>query len=149
MGTMDFDEDVLRDKLRKIEALFAGAATPGERSAAGAAAERIRARLAESARHESAVELRFSVADPWSRQLLIALCRRYGVRPYRYPRMRRQTIVVKAPRSFLETVLWPEFQQINAALTEYLSSVTERVIRAEVFGEVGDADEVAEAPLLR
>ena len=149
MGTMGFDEDVLRDKLRKIEALFAGAATPGERSAAGAAAERIRARLAESARHESAVELRFSVADPWSRQLLIALCRRYGISPYRYPRMRRQTIVVKAPRSFLETVLWPEFQQINAALTEYLSSVTERVIRAEVFGEVGDADEVAEAPLLR
>ena len=28
----------LREKLRKIEALFAGAATPGERQAAGAAA---------------------------------------------------------------------------------------------------------------
>jgi hypothetical protein len=143
------DEDVLRDKLRKIEALFAGAATPGERSAAGAAAARIRARLAEFARHEAAIEVRLSVADPWSRQLLIALCRRYGVRPYRYPRMRRQTIVVKAPRAFLDTVLWPEFNEINAALTEYLSSVTDRVIRAEVFGETGDADEVAEAPLLR
>ena len=35
-------EDRLREKLRKIEALFAGAATPGERAAAGAAAERIR-----------------------------------------------------------------------------------------------------------
>ena len=33
-------EHILRDKLRKIEALFAGAATPGEKAAAGAAAER-------------------------------------------------------------------------------------------------------------
>jgi hypothetical protein len=29
-------EHILRDKLRKIEALFAGAATPGEKAAAGA-----------------------------------------------------------------------------------------------------------------
>lgn len=37
-------ETLLRDKLRKIEALFAGAATAGEKAAAGAAAERMRAR---------------------------------------------------------------------------------------------------------
>jgi hypothetical protein len=34
-------EQRLREKLRKIEALFAGAATAGEKAAAGAAAERI------------------------------------------------------------------------------------------------------------
>jgi len=33
-------EQLLREKLRKIEALFAGAATEGERVAAGAAADR-------------------------------------------------------------------------------------------------------------
>jgi hypothetical protein len=37
------DEDALRNKLHKIEGLFAGAATAGEKVAAGAAAERIRA----------------------------------------------------------------------------------------------------------
>ena len=36
------DEDALRNKLHKIEGLFAGAATAGEKVAAGAAAERIR-----------------------------------------------------------------------------------------------------------
>src|SRR5450759_2492373 len=35
----------LREKLRKIEALFAGAGTAGEKAAAGAAADRIRALL--------------------------------------------------------------------------------------------------------
>ena len=140
------DEALLRDKLRKIEALFAGADTPGERAAAGAAAERIRQRLKQFEQTECAIEMRISVADPWSRQLFIALCRRYGVRPYRYPRMRRQTVVIKAPRSFLDGVLWPEFEQINAALVDYLSSVTERVIREEVFGDVSDAGEVASPP---
>jgi hypothetical protein len=33
-------EQILRDKLRRIEALFAGATTPGEKAAAGAAADR-------------------------------------------------------------------------------------------------------------
>ena len=42
-------EQILREKLRKIEALFAGGATEGEKAAAGAAAERIRARLKETA----------------------------------------------------------------------------------------------------
>jgi hypothetical protein len=42
-------DEILRGKLRKIEALFAGAATPGEKAAAGAAAERIRQRLGQTA----------------------------------------------------------------------------------------------------
>ena len=143
------DEGLLRDKLRKIEALYAGGATAGERSAAQAAAGRIRARLAATARIEEPTEMRFSITDNWSRQLLVALCRRYGIKPFRYPRMHRQTILVKAPRSFIEAVLWPEFQEINAALVEYLSSITERVIREEVFRDTGDAEEIMPAKLLR
>jgi len=143
------DETLLRDKLRKIEALFAGAGTAGEQAAAGAAAERIRRRIADIARTEAPVEVRFSIPDPWSRQLFIALCRRYGVKPYRYRRMQRQTIVVKAPKSFLDTVLWPEFRELNAILADYLSSVTARVIREEVHSDVSDAEEVAEALRLR
>ncbi len=138
------DEMTLRDKLRKIEALFAGAATLGEKAAAGAAAERIRARLDEAATREPPVEMRFSVGDPWARQLFIALCRRYGLRPYRYPRMQRQSVLVRAPATFLKTVLWPEFREINAALTDYLADVTDRVIREEVFKDSRDADEMAE-----
>ena len=38
-------ESQLREKLRKIEALFAGAGTAGERLAAEAALERVRERL--------------------------------------------------------------------------------------------------------
>jgi hypothetical protein len=149
LSSCDMDsEQKLREQLRKIEALFAGAATPGERDAAGAAAERLRARLAQSARAESAVELRFSVSDPWARQLFIALARRYGLRPYRYRRMQRQTLVLRGPRSFIETVLWPEFRELNQALSTYLAEVTERVIREAVHNETADAEELDEPPRL-
>lgn len=140
-------EHVLRDKLRKIEALFAGAATSGEKAAAGAAAERIRERLRTASAVEQPEEMRFSIGDPWSRQLFVALCRRYGLRPFRYRRMRRQSIVISAPKRFVEQVLWPEFEQLNDALVAYLAEVTERVIRAEVYGDTGDLDEVEEPRL--
>lgn len=143
------DEEVLRDKLRKIEALFAGAATAGERAAAGAAAERLRDRLKTTELKEAAVEMRYSVPDPWARTLFVAMARRYGLKPFRYPRMHRQTVVIKAPRSFLDSVLWPEFQESWKELSRYLDQVTQRVIREEVFGDTAEAEEVPEPPKLQ
>ena len=131
----------LREKLRKIEALFAGAATDGERLAAGAAAERIREKLSETAQQEPEIEIKFSIQDPWSRQLFVALCRRYGLQPFRYRRMHKQSIVIRGPQSFMEMVLWPEFQELSAVLTAYLSQITEQIIREEVHGDTGDAEE--------
>ena len=135
----------LRDKLRKIEALFAGAGTAGERLAAEAARERVRAKLVELERREPATEIQFSLPDPWSRQLFIALCRRYGLNPYRYPRQRRTTIMVRAPRRFIDEVLWREFSELNSDLQAYLNEVTLKVIREEVYADTSDAQEVPEA----
>jgi hypothetical protein len=138
----------LRDKLRKIEALFAGAGTEGERLAAEAALARVRARLAEIGRSEKPTEFQFSVPDTWSRQLFLALCRRYGIAPYRYRRQRRSTVVLRAPRRFVEDVLWPEFKELDADLRAYLQEVTQRVIREDVFADVSEAPEVNEPAAL-
>ena len=135
------DEHKLREKLRRIEALFAGATTPGERDAAAAAAERIRKRLAEVARVEPAIEYKFSLSDGWTRKLMVALCRRYGLEPYRLRGQRRTTLMVRAPRSFIERTLWPQFQQISAVLQEYLNATTERIIREEVYKDASEARE--------
>jgi hypothetical protein len=138
----------LREKLRKIEALFAGAGTEGERLAAEAALARVRARLAEIERSEKPTEFQFSVPDTWSRHLFLALCRRYGISPYRYPRQRRSTVVLRAPRRFVEDVLWPEFRELDAELRAYLQEVTLRLIREEVYADTSEAPEVAEPPAL-
>jgi hypothetical protein len=142
-------EDAIREKLRKIEALYAGAATPGEKAAAGAAAERIRRQFESASRTEPAQELKFSIPDPWSRQLFIALCRRYGLKPFRYRRMHRQTVIVSAPASFVRGVLWPEFEELSDALTRHLLEITEKIIREEVHASTGDAEELDEPRRLR
>jgi hypothetical protein len=135
----------LHEKLRKIEALFAGAGTEGERLAAGAALERIRATLDAMQRSETPIELQLSVPDQWARHLLLALCRRYGIEPYRYPRQRRSTVMVRAPNRFIEQVLWPEFQELEKELRIYLQEVTLRVIREQVHSDTSDAKDAAPA----
>ena len=72
--------------LRKVEALFFGATTAGEREAAGAAAERLKAKLDEASRSDPLIEMKFTMPDQWSVRLFIALCRRYGFRPFRFAR---------------------------------------------------------------
>lgn len=139
-------EHELREKLRKIAALFEGAATAGERDAAAAALSRIRAALDAAEKVERPVEIKFSLSDRWGRRLFLALCRRYGLRPYRYPRQRHSTVIVRAPESFINRTLWPEYLEISRALDEYLNEATERIIREEVFGDAEEAEERPDAP---
>jgi hypothetical protein len=135
-------ESQLRDRLRKIEALFAGAGTDGERMAAEAALGRIRARLAEFGRQDPPTAIQFSMPDQWSRLLFLALARRYGLKPYRLYRQRRNTIMIHAPQGFIDEVLWPEFVELNEALVSYLHQVTLRVIRDEVFSDASEPPEM-------
>lgn len=142
-------EEHLREKLRKIEALYAGAATAGEKSAADAAAERIRRQFEAASKKEQAEEFKFSIPDPWSRQLFIALCRRYGIKPYRYSRMHRQTVMLRAPASFVQVTLWPEFEELSHALSTHLDEITRKIIRDEVHEATQDAEEISEPRQLR
>ena len=139
----------LRAKLRKIEALFAGAGTEGERLAAGAALQRIRERLERAQRSDRIIETKFTFPDAWSRRLFVALCRRYDLRPYRYKRQRYTTVMLRAPDSFVRQTLWPEFGQLNEALRDWLAAATDRIIREEVYRDVHEADEVEEPSRLK
>ncbi|MBS0558934.1 MAG: hypothetical protein JSR21_02660 [Proteobacteria bacterium] len=141
-------EDELRAKLRKIEALFAGAGTAGERMAAEAARERVRARLAELGRQDRPIEMHFSLGNEWSRRLFVALCRRYGLKPYRLYRQRRTTVMVDVPRHFVDEVLWPEFTELNRTLQAYLDDITHRIIAEEVHRDTSEPEERQAAPRL-
>jgi len=136
-------EQKLREKLRKISALFEGAKTIGERHAAAAAIVRVKQALAALVQTEQPVEMRFTLPDRWQRSLFMALCRRYGLDPYRYRGQRHTTVMVRAPRSFIDRTLWPEYWELKVALDEYLNEATERIIREEVYRDAGEAPERA------
>ncbi len=134
-------EGTLLEKLRKIEALHAGTKVDGEREAAKRAAERIRARIAELRGREQDVVLLYSLPDPWKRKMFVALCRRYGLAPYRERGRRYSTVLVRAPKSFQDQTLFPEFEALASELDSHLAELTDRVIREAIHSDVSEATE--------
>ncbi|MFC1610697.1 hypothetical protein ACFL6C_07055 [Myxococcota bacterium] len=138
------DEERLKAKLRAIEALYAGATTPGERVAAGLAQKRIATRLAEL-RDRDEVEWQF-YCNRWSRRILLALARRYGIEPYRYKRQRRTTLVIRASERFLQETLIPQYEQMCNTLDEHLDAVTKRVVAEVIHASTNDEAVVDSQP---
>ena len=136
------EEAKLLEKLQRIEALFAGAKTEGEKAAAENARNRILERLQNVERTDPLVEYRFRMNDMWSRKVFVALLRRYGIRPYRYRGQRYTTVVAKVPARFVNETLWPEFQEIVETLRAYLTEVTDRVVHQVIHQDSSEADEV-------
>ena len=135
---MSPDEERLLEKLRRIEALHANPGTDGEGEAAAKARERILERI-EELRGAGVIEVRFSMPDHYSRRLLMALMRRYGLEPYRYPGQRYTTVRVSAPKKFLDDTFWPEFKALSDELTKFLDEVTNRVIEQALDADTSEA----------
>lgn len=140
-----FDEERLLEKLRAIEALFAGATTAGERVAAEEAKKRIQLRLEALELADPPIEYRFTVGDGWSAKLLLALCRRYDLKPYRYRGQRRTTVMVRVSRRFVDETLWPEFEQLSAVLRSHITELTDRIIGSAIHKDTSDVTE-SDAP---
>lgn len=137
---MPTDEQKLIEKLRRIEALFAGTTFEGERVAAADAMQRIRERLRQIQESDSPIEYKFTMTDMWSRRVLLALLRRYDIRPYRYHGQRHTTVMARVPVSFVDQTLWPEFEQLNETLHDYLDEITNRVITECIHANSSEAE---------
>lgn len=138
------DESQLLEKLAKIEALFAGTTSDGERVAAAEARRRILERLTEVRALDPPIEYKFTLADAWSRRVFLALCRRYELVPYRRRGQRYTTVMLKVPRRFVDETLWPEYTQLSDTLRSYLEEVTERVVSQVLQADSSEAAEAEE-----
>ena len=95
-------------------------------------------RLAGSAgKNEPEVELQFSLPDAWSVSLFVAVCRKHGVRPYRYRRQRRTSVVISAREWEFNRVVWPEYSRLQTELESYFEDVTDHLV-SRVMGSGGD-----------
>ncbi|MCK9463563.1 MAG: hypothetical protein M0R80_28420 [Proteobacteria bacterium] len=135
------DEAKLIAKLRLIEALHAGASTPGERDAAGRARERILERLRTAEKVDPPVEYKFTLGDQWSKKVFVALLRRYGIALYRYRGQRHTTVMARVSQRFVRETLWPEFEEVAETLRAYLADVTERVVAQVIHEDTSDEPE--------
>lgn len=120
-------EDLL-EKIRKIEALIAGAQTDGEKSAAILARGRLHNRIAIENKIQQK-EFTLYTHDNWHKKLLLAICRKHGIQPYRYKRQKYTTVMVCIDEVFLNNVLWKEFTEYSNHLEKLVEDVTDSIIR--------------------
>jgi len=132
-------QEHIREKLEKLEALFARGATEGERVAAGAALDRLNSRLDKGAQEEK-IEFQYSLPDVWAVKIFVALCRKHGVHPYRYPRQRRTTVMVNVQKSVFEQTVMAEFEMLHAELVAYFKDTVDHLIADAMKSDGEDAN---------
>jgi len=134
------EEAKIIEKLKKIEALFDGAATAGEKGAAANALERVRKRFEEIKDTDPPIEFKFSLSNGWSRKLFVALLRRYEIKPFRRYRQRHTTVMANISENFVNEILWPEFEELNKTLIEYLNETTNNIISQSIHANSDEAE---------
>ncbi|MEA3443462.1 MAG: hypothetical protein U9R19_01905 [Bacteroidota bacterium] len=116
------------EKIKKIEALILGASTDGEKNAAELAKQRILDKYQGIENIRNAKEFKLMTADSWHHKLLLAICRKYGVKPYRYHRQKLSTVMIKVNEDFLDDVLWKEYTEYSDHLSKLIEEITDGLI---------------------
>jgi len=73
--------------------------------------------------HKNTVEYTLRSPDRWHKDLIMALCRKYGLRPYRYYRQKYTTVMVRVNKDFLNNVLWKEYLEYSKMLEALVDDV--------------------------
>ncbi len=136
-------ESGLIDKFRKIEALYLGAATLGEKTAAAFAMANIQSKLDNYKKEEPTSEWSFKFENHFEKKLFKALLAKYNLKSFRYKGQRYTTVMVRTTRPFVNDVLWPQYLEMCKILRGHLNEVTDDVIK-KAFGQEETEDEIRE-----
>jgi hypothetical protein len=123
------DIEAMVKELRAIEQRYA--------PASGAGPEAYAQQLTEWRTREPDREEVCSTGDATGAWLVVMLCARYGIRPFRRPRQKPTTICLLAPASFVSKVFWPQVQEMARVFEAARVSMVNQVVGAWL-GATGD-----------
>lgn len=120
--------DHLLERIKKIEALIVGAQTEGEKNAAISAKDRILKTYPELKIDANKFEFTLHTPDNWHKKLLLSICRKYGLRPYRYKRQKYTTVMLNVNADFLNKIVWKEYLEYSDHLENLIGTITDELI---------------------
>lgn len=136
---------VIVEKIRKIEALIAGAKSDGERQAAEFAKQRLQDKIATKP-----IEYTVRLDSPWKKKLFLAICCKHGLRTYRYMRQKYTTTMVQVSKSFMDLVLWPEYNKHATILDQLTDEILADLIsKIHLVKEEDEAVIAGELPMMQ
>jgi hypothetical protein len=113
----------LLEKLAKIQAIIERTTFEGERQAAALAMERL-----FKQRKQQPIEYRVTLSSIWQKSLFVALCKKYGLKTYRYSRQKYTTTMTQISPAMMDELLWPEYKKYSAMLQELIQEVLDTVL---------------------
>lgn len=116
------DVEVVVEALREIDRKYA--------PAAGAGAEAYVKQLADWRTREPDREEVCSTHDATGAWIVVMLCARYGIRPFRRPRQKPTTICLLAPEGFVSKIFWPQVQEMRCVFEAARVKMVEEVVSA-------------------
>lgn len=125
----------IADKIRKIEALIAGAKSDGERQAAEFAKQRLQEKITAQP-----IEYTVRLHSRWEKKLFVAICNKHGLKTYRYARQKYTTAMIQVAEPFMKSVLWPEYKKYADILHKLTEEISNDLI-AKIHS-VSDEDEI-------
>jgi hypothetical protein len=133
----------IADKIRKIEALIAGAKSDGERQAAEFAKQRLQEKVIAQP-----IEYTVRLESPWKKKLFIAICSKHGFQTYRYVRQKYTTTMVRVSKPFMDCVLWPEYHKYASILDKLTEEIlTDLISKIHLVKEEDETVIAGELPL--
>ncbi len=134
----------IADKIRKIEALIAGAKSDGERQAAEFAKQRLQEKIIAQP-----IEYTVRLHSRWEKKLFIAICNKHGFRTYRYMRQKYTTAMVRVAKPFMELVLWPEYNKYASILHKLVEEIsTDLISKIHLVKEEDETVIAGELPVM-
>jgi hypothetical protein len=121
-------EKDLIGSFHSIERKYAG--RPGNEGITDQPKEQITARLQESASAPDVEEFQCNMKHEWETFIFHALLKRYGIKPYRYRKQRKTTILVRVSKAAMNGLLWPIFTDVAAELSARFTVVTTTLLPA-------------------
>jgi hypothetical protein len=84
---------------------------------------------------EEETEMKFSLNDNYEFKIFIALAQKHKLKPYRKPKQKKTTVILKASKTYLDECFWPEFVSLSDDLDVMLEEITEEVIKNTLLNE--------------
>ena len=118
----------LLERIKKIEALIVGAQTEGEKNAAISAKDRVLNTYQELKTEANNVEFILRAPDSWHKRLLLSICRKYGLKLYRYKGQKYTTVMVNVNEEYLNKIVWKEYLEYSDHLEKLVGAITDGLI---------------------
>jgi hypothetical protein len=135
----------IADKIRKIEALIAGAKSDGERHAAEFAKQRLQDKIVAQP-----IEYTVRLNSPWKKKLFVAICNKHRLHTYRYMRQKYTTTMLRVSKPFMDSVLWPEFNKHASILDKLTNEILNDLIsKIHLVNEEDEAVIAGELPVMQ